>query len=222
MSAEHRKPIAAFVVLVFVAAAVVGIQRAEAQGGRLLAAVIGTTVRVQGTLALSETVPALSVRRVAALGPASTQVTTLLGASAGSEDSEVSSRPVAAGIGQSDSGKAVATSEKAAAKAEARDAKRAAKAEEEAAKRRTKAADKARKATEKAAEKAERANSLATRKSSRAAEKAVARAERRSARAETTERADERDARGRAARALRTRMSGLRVLGRVVPASPSR
>jgi hypothetical protein len=50
MSAEHRRPAAAFVVLALVAAAVVGIQRAEAQGGRLLAAVIGAGVSVHGTL----------------------------------------------------------------------------------------------------------------------------------------------------------------------------
>lgn len=54
MSAEHRRPAAAFVVLAIVAAAVVGIQRAEAQGGRLLAAVIGAGVSVHGTLPRAE------------------------------------------------------------------------------------------------------------------------------------------------------------------------
>lgn len=50
MSSDHRKPVVAFVALVFIAAALVGIDRADAEGGRLLAAVIGTSVRVQGDL----------------------------------------------------------------------------------------------------------------------------------------------------------------------------
>jgi hypothetical protein len=54
MSAEHRRPAVAFVVLAIVAAAVVGIQRADAQGGRLLAAVIGVGVSVHGTLPQGE------------------------------------------------------------------------------------------------------------------------------------------------------------------------
>lgn len=54
MSAEHRRPTVAFVVLALVAAAVVGVQRADAQGGRLLAAVIGAGVSVQGTLPRAE------------------------------------------------------------------------------------------------------------------------------------------------------------------------
>ncbi len=58
MSAEHRRPAAAFVVLALVAAAVVGIHRAEAQGGRLLAAVIGAGVSVHGTLPQAEPLPA--------------------------------------------------------------------------------------------------------------------------------------------------------------------
>lgn len=58
MSTEHRRPAVAFVILAIVAAAVVGVQRAEAQGGRLLAAVVGAGVSVQGTLTQPEPVAA--------------------------------------------------------------------------------------------------------------------------------------------------------------------
>lgn len=54
MSTEHRRPAVAFAILAIVAAAVVGVQRAEAQGGRLLAAVVGAGVSVQGTLPRAE------------------------------------------------------------------------------------------------------------------------------------------------------------------------
>lgn len=50
MSTQHRKPLAAFIVLVFLAAGVVGVQKADAQAGRLLAAAVGTGVRVHGAL----------------------------------------------------------------------------------------------------------------------------------------------------------------------------
>ena len=69
MSADHRKPLVAFVVLAFAAAAIVGIQRAEAQAGRFLAAVVGTSVRVQGTLT-SDIAPVDAAIRAAGLGPA--------------------------------------------------------------------------------------------------------------------------------------------------------
>ena len=69
MSADHRKPLVAFVVLAFAAAAIVGIQRAEAQAGRFLAAVVGTSVRVQGTLS-SDDGPVEAAIRAAGLGPA--------------------------------------------------------------------------------------------------------------------------------------------------------
>lgn len=58
MSTEHRRPAVAFAILAIVAAAVVGVQRAEAQGGRLLAAVVGAGVSVQGTLPRTEPVAA--------------------------------------------------------------------------------------------------------------------------------------------------------------------
>ena len=70
MSADHRKPFLAFVVLAFVAAALVGVQRADAQPGRFLAAVVSTTVRVQGTLPASEVSLDAARQRLASLGPA--------------------------------------------------------------------------------------------------------------------------------------------------------
>ena len=54
MSAEHRRPAVAFVVLAILAAGVVGIHRAEAQAGRLIAAVIGAGASVHGTLPQAE------------------------------------------------------------------------------------------------------------------------------------------------------------------------
>ena len=69
MSADHRKPVVAFVVLAFAAAAIVGIQRADAQAGRFLAAVIGTSVRVQGALTLDAPPPG-EAGRASAFGPA--------------------------------------------------------------------------------------------------------------------------------------------------------
>ena len=69
MSADHRKPFLAFVVLAFVAAAIVGVQRADAQPGRFLAAVVGTAVRVQGTLPADEVPFDAARHRLAALGP---------------------------------------------------------------------------------------------------------------------------------------------------------
>lgn len=50
MSADHRKPVVAFVVLAFLAAALVGIQRADARGAQFVASILGVTGRVQGTL----------------------------------------------------------------------------------------------------------------------------------------------------------------------------
>lgn len=58
----------AFVLLAFVAAALVGIQRADAQGGRLMAAVIGGTVRVHGILPAPST-ESLDTAEAQALGP---------------------------------------------------------------------------------------------------------------------------------------------------------
>jgi hypothetical protein len=68
VSADHRKPFLAFVVLAFVAAAIVGVQRADAQPGRFLAAVVSTTVRVQGTLPSSEGSPDAARHRLPSLG----------------------------------------------------------------------------------------------------------------------------------------------------------
>jgi hypothetical protein len=69
VSADHRKPLVAFVALAFAAAAIVGIQRAEAHAGRFLAAVVGTSVRVQGTLT-TDVAPVEAAIRAAGLGPA--------------------------------------------------------------------------------------------------------------------------------------------------------
>lgn len=71
MSAEHRKPAVAFAVLALVAATLVGMQRADAQGGSFLAAVAGATVRVQGTVPRGAVHLAATARDGgAALGPA--------------------------------------------------------------------------------------------------------------------------------------------------------
>jgi hypothetical protein len=55
MSADHRKPVVAFVVLAFLAAALVGVQRADAQAGRLMAAVLGGDVHEQSQVHAVET-----------------------------------------------------------------------------------------------------------------------------------------------------------------------
>ena len=55
MSADHRKPVVAFVVLAFLAAALVGVQRADAQAGRFMAAVLGGDVHAQGQVRPVET-----------------------------------------------------------------------------------------------------------------------------------------------------------------------
>lgn len=55
MSADHRKPVVAFVVLAFLAAALVGVQRADAQAGRLMAAVLDSDVHAQGQVHAVET-----------------------------------------------------------------------------------------------------------------------------------------------------------------------
>lgn len=75
MSTDHRKPALAFIVLALAAAVLVGVQRADAHAGRMLAAAIGTTVRVHGT------VPSLGgstelARQGAAIGPAFEELAT--------------------------------------------------------------------------------------------------------------------------------------------------
>lgn len=69
MSAEHRKPLAAFVLLAFVAALVVGVQRADAETG-FLASVMGSTTRVQGVLPELSAASSLSEGELRRLGPA--------------------------------------------------------------------------------------------------------------------------------------------------------
>lgn len=68
MSADHRKPVVAFIVLAFIAAALVGIQRADAQAGRFLALVTHDKAVVHGTVSLgADTVPGSAVDRFASL-----------------------------------------------------------------------------------------------------------------------------------------------------------
>lgn len=50
MSADHRKPFVAFVLLAVAAAVLVGMGRADAVAGRLFESVGGTTLRVHGTV----------------------------------------------------------------------------------------------------------------------------------------------------------------------------
>lgn len=70
MSTDHRKPVVAFVMLALAAGLVVGVQQAEAQGGRLLAAAAGVGAHVQGTISSpSETVGSRAHERLADLGP---------------------------------------------------------------------------------------------------------------------------------------------------------
>jgi hypothetical protein len=51
MTTDHRKPAVAFVVLAFAAAALVGVQQADAQAGRFLAAVVGSDAHGRGEIA---------------------------------------------------------------------------------------------------------------------------------------------------------------------------
>ena len=50
MSADHRKPMVAFVVLAFVAATIVCVQRADAQSARFFAAFVGGAVEIHGSV----------------------------------------------------------------------------------------------------------------------------------------------------------------------------
>jgi hypothetical protein len=67
MSTDHRKPAVAFVVLAFMAAALVGVQNADAQGGRFLAAVVGSDVHARGAIAAA---PAEAPQQSASWGSA--------------------------------------------------------------------------------------------------------------------------------------------------------
>lgn len=70
MSADHRKPVVAFIVLAFIAAALVGIQRADAETGRFLALVIHGKAVVHGTVPLAaDNVQESAVDRLASLVP---------------------------------------------------------------------------------------------------------------------------------------------------------
>lgn len=71
MSTDHRKPVVAFVCLAFIAAALVGVQRAHAQAGRFLEAFVGSGARVHSaTTRLTGDARRLEgSRRLAGLGP---------------------------------------------------------------------------------------------------------------------------------------------------------
>jgi hypothetical protein len=68
MSTDHRKPAVAFVALAFAAAALVGVQQADAQTGRFMAAVVGSDAHARGELAAAS--GARSPERGAPLVPA--------------------------------------------------------------------------------------------------------------------------------------------------------
>ena len=71
MSAQHRKPVVAFVLLACLAVAIVGIRAAEASKGRFIAAAIGAAAEVHGTIpGQSEADRRNAAERVEALGPA--------------------------------------------------------------------------------------------------------------------------------------------------------
>ena len=71
MSAEHRKPFVAFVALALTVLGLIGVQRADAQHGQVLATAIGAEVEVRGQLpAPSDAHPRRVASRVTALGPA--------------------------------------------------------------------------------------------------------------------------------------------------------
>lgn len=71
MSADHRKPVVAFVCLAFIAAALIGVQRADAQAGRFLEAFVGSGARVHSdtTLLTGEVRRLEGGKRLAGLGP---------------------------------------------------------------------------------------------------------------------------------------------------------
>lgn len=50
MSADHRKPVVAFVVLAVFAAVLIGFHRADARSGQFFASLLGVTDQVRGTL----------------------------------------------------------------------------------------------------------------------------------------------------------------------------
>jgi hypothetical protein len=54
MSADHRKPVVAFVALAIIAAALIGVQRADAQNGTFFAAFVGGTGESHGSLRSAE------------------------------------------------------------------------------------------------------------------------------------------------------------------------
>lgn len=107
MSADHRKPVVAFVVLALAAAGLIGVQRAEAQHGRLFAAAIaagGQAYAVNGLLPEPGPVDErVSRARVADLGPA------FQGLLGGVDTVTILEAPLTAAAGSGDEGPATAT-----------------------------------------------------------------------------------------------------------------
>jgi hypothetical protein len=71
VSAQHRKPVVAFVLLACLAVAIVGVRAAEGSKGRFIAAPVGVAAEVHGTIpGQSEADRRSAAERVEALGPA--------------------------------------------------------------------------------------------------------------------------------------------------------
>lgn len=198
MSAEHRKPVMAFVLLAFVAAALVGVHRADAQGGRFIAAVIGSTVSVHGTLPTFSTELDAVAEDAEALGPVfaalhaeratlpRAEQATVSGSPAGSAASSLRVQravTTAAATGAVPTTRPPASTAPAAARKPARPARSAARAAGKV-RETTSVADRAEVRTQRAVARAERAAARAERRAERAAARAERRAERAAVRAE--------------------------------------
>ncbi len=70
MSADHRKPVVAFVVLAFVAATIVCVQRADAQTARFFAAFVGGAVEIHGSVPAPGTFVGSDLARQGTIGSA--------------------------------------------------------------------------------------------------------------------------------------------------------
>jgi hypothetical protein len=93
VSLDHRKPVVAFVVLALVVTGLIGMQRADAQGGRLLAAMVGAAAGVHGVLpAPARDSEEAAVSRVVALGPAFAALT------GGADQVTILDDPAASGV----------------------------------------------------------------------------------------------------------------------------
>jgi hypothetical protein len=57
MTTDHRKPAVAFIALAFAAAALVGVQHADAQAGRFMAGIVGSDAQARGEIAAASPSP---------------------------------------------------------------------------------------------------------------------------------------------------------------------